>query len=155
VSPAALRWLERVHAIVAWAATVALLGAAFLGARARPLFPRRAARIAGATAVGLLGAAGGLGLALHEPYRERLRQRLFLGAPALGWLFERKQSAAFAAVLLAVSALATRAYLERVGPAAPGARDLRRSAALAWTASAALALAASIASAIVARRAHF
>ncbi len=145
-----LRWIERLHAVLAWAATIALIVTAWLGARSEGT--RRAVRVAGVTAVGLVLAAGGLGLALHNPYRARLRQRLFLDSLELGWLFERKQNAAFAAVLLAVSALATCVQLERGGA---GARDLRRSATLAWTASAALALAASVASAIVARRAHF
>jgi hypothetical protein len=153
VSPAALRSLERVHAIVSWTATLTLLVTTWIVTRSERT--GRAARIAGATAVGLICAAAALGLALHDPYRARLRQRLFIGSPALGWLFERKQNAAFAAVLLGLCALATHACLERGGPAAPGARDLRRSAVLAWTASAALALAASIASAIVARHARF
>lgn len=150
MSPATLRSIERLHAVVAWAATAALVATAWLGAR--PAETRRAVRLLGAAAVALILTAGGLGLALHDPYRARLRQRLFLDSLELGWLFERKQNAAFAAMLLAVSALAIRMQLER---GAPGARDLRRSAALAWAASAALALAASIASTLVARRAHF
>lgn len=153
MTPAVLRSLEGAHAVVAWAATIALLVTAWIVVRSTST--RRAARRAGATAIGLVCAAAALGLALHDPYRSRLRQRLFLGSPALGWLFERKQNAAFAAVFLGLSAMCTLVCLERGGPYAPGARDLRRSAALAWTASAALALAASIASAIVARRAHF
>jgi hypothetical protein len=152
MSPDALRTVERLHAAVAWAATGALALAAWLFLRS----PQRgrAVRAAGVAAVALALLAAGTGLALHDPYRGRLRQRLFVEAPALGWLFERKQHAAFAAVLLGVSALATLAQIERTTPGAE-ARDLRRAAGLAWTASAVLALAATIASAIVARRAHF
>ena len=153
MSPAALRSIERAHAIVSWGATLALLVTTWMVTRSERT--RRAARVAGATAVGLICAAAALGLALHDPYRAHLRQRLFIRSPALGWLFERKQNAAFAALFLGLCALATLVCLERGGPAAPGTRDLRRSAALAWTASAALALAASIASAVVARHAHF
>jgi hypothetical protein len=153
VSIAGLRSVERLHAVVAWAATIALGVTAWLCVRKQGT--RRAVRVAGATAVGLVLAAGGLGLALHDPYRARLRQRLFLGSLELGWLFERKQNAAFGAMLLGVSALATLEQLERSAAGGPGTRELRRSAALAWVASAVLALAASIASAIVARRAHF
>src|SRR6185312_5465887 len=94
----------------------------------------------------------GLGLALHDTYRSRLRQRLFVQAPALGWLFERKLHAAFAATLLAVGGLALLGALARDERAA---RELRRSALLAWCAAAALSVFASIASALVARHARF
>ncbi len=106
----------------------------------------------------LLLVASGLGLALHDTYRAKLRQRLFIGTPSLGWLFERKLHVAFAATLLGVGALATLARLDRArldGAGAQERRDLARGAALAWGASAVLALAASVASAIVGRRAHF
>jgi hypothetical protein len=142
--------LERWHAIASWAATAVIALSAWLFVRSSPW--RRAA--SAAAAVLALGAAG-TGLWLHDPYRSRLRQRLFLDAPSLGWLFERKQHLAFAAVLLALSALATQARLSLDPEGAPGARDLHRAAALAWTSSALLALAASIASTIVARRASF
>ncbi len=150
MSPEALRSLVRWHALLAWAATAGLFAAAWLFARASPV--RRAA---GAAAVGLVLVAGGLGLALSDPYRARLRQRLFVDAPGLGWLFERKLHLAFAAVFLAVSALAMTLRLDREPAGSVAARDLRRAAALGWTASAALALAASIASALVGGRAHF
>jgi hypothetical protein len=150
MSPEMLRTVERLHAVVAWAAAAALAATAWLFLRSQ-----RAARLAGAAAVALALGTAGLGFSLHDPYRSKLRQRLFVEAPALGWLFERKQHAAFAAVLLGVSALATLLRAERAAPGTKDASDLRRTAALAWTASATLALAASIASAIVARRAHF
>jgi hypothetical protein len=145
-----LHALARLHALAAWAATAGLVAAAWLFARGA-----RTRRLAGGIAAALVLAAAGLGVALHDPYRAHLRQRLFVEAPGLGWLFERKLHLAFAAVLLAVSALATALHLDRRPPGAAGARDLQRAAALGWTASAALALAASIASAIVAGRAHF
>ncbi len=153
-----LRSIERIHGVVAWAATLALVASASLCARSGPgrsPGTRRAARLAGVTAVGLALAAGALGLALHDPYRARLRQRLFLESLELGWLFERKQNIAFAAVLLGVSAFAALVQLGRVAPGAPDARDLWRSATLAWAGAALLALAASIASVIVARHSHF
>jgi hypothetical protein len=99
-----------------------------------------------------------LGAALDEGYRAHLRQRLFLAAPALGWLFERKVHVAFGAVLLGVAAAALTAVRHRteVRPGdAPVARELGRGAAIAWTAAAVLAVAASVASAVVARRAGF
>jgi hypothetical protein len=152
MSPEMLRTVARLHALVAWAAAAALAVTAWLFLRSP--WKRPAARLAGAAAIGLALVTAGLGLSLDDAYRAKLRQRLFVEAPALGWLFERKQHAAFAAVLLGVSALATLVRAERAS-GTKDASDLRRAAALAWTASAALALAASIASAIVARRAHF
>ena len=149
MTPEGLRTLERVHALTAWAATAALALAAWLFLRSSSL-----RRVAGVAAAVLAVVTAGLGLWLHDPYRSRLRQRLFLDAPSLGWLFERKQNLAFAAVLLAASALASQALLAR-DPGRPGARDLRRAAALGWVASAVAALVASVISAVVARRAHF
>lgn len=152
MSPEALRSLARVHGIASWAATAALLAAAWVFSSGRAPQLRR---VVSGVAVVLVLAAAGLGVALHDPYRARLRQRLFLSSPALGWLFERKQHFAFAAVLLALGALAVVVRLDRGPAGVPGARDLRRAALLAWAASAALALAASIASVIVAGRARF
>lgn len=154
MSPGAVATVARLHAALAWAATAALLAAPFLArkgaARARPV-----AIAIRAAAVGLLLSAGALGFLLHEPYRAKIRQRLFIDAPGLGWLFERKLHMAFAASLLGVSALAAILAQGRAPADAPSRRGLSRGAALSWGASAALALAASIAGAIVARRAHF
>lgn len=41
-----------------------------------------------------------MGLLLHMPFQSRLRQKLFIKAAAVGWMFERKEHAAFGAVLL-------------------------------------------------------
>jgi uncharacterized membrane protein len=145
-----LRLIERVHAVAAWAATFGLVAAAALAASPR----RRSLRPVLAMATALLVAAAALGVLLHDPFRYRLRQRLFIEAPALGWLFERKQHAAFAAVMLAVCALAAFFRHERAGTG-DEAETLRGTATLAGLAAAGLALAASIASLIVARHAHF
>ncbi len=144
-----LRLLEHVHALLAWVGTLGLVLAAWLFLRSSASTRTRAV---GATAVALLAVAAMIGLALQAPYRRLVRQRLFVMSPSLGWLFERKQHAAFGALLLGVSALASLLLCAR---RLPGARSYRRSSAVAWTASAALALFASIASAIVAGRAHF
>ncbi len=150
MSPEALRSLAHVHAIVAWIATAALMvTAALLALRERA---RRAWVASGIAAAALVITTSGIGLALHDAYRARLRQRLFVASPSLGWLFERKLHAAFAATLLAVGGLALLVGMARAPRAA---RDLRRSARLAWTLAAALAIFASIASAIVAPHARF
>jgi hypothetical protein len=56
---------------------------------------------------------------LYTPYREKLRQSIFLDAPAIGRLFERKEHLAFGVVVLAWAGAA--AYF-----AAPHARDAVR-----------------------------
>jgi hypothetical protein len=153
VSVEALWTLERAHAVIAWLATAALVMAAWVAVRGRP--PRRGALATGGAALALVIAAGATGLALHDPYRARLRQRLFLRSMQLGWLFEQKQHLAFAALLFAVAASASLGALALAEHPPALARDLRRSAALAGTAAALFAVAASVASAIVARTARF
>ncbi|MFT3767079.1 MAG: hypothetical protein QM820_16400 [Minicystis sp.] len=150
-----LRAIARLHALVAWLATATLIAAAATHVIARA---RRFSTTLGAAAAVLALAAGGLGLALHDGYRARLRQRLFLASPSLGWLFERKQHLAFGAVLLAVAAAAITVVTQRMEARPDHAsitRELRKGAQMAWTASALLALAASLASMIVAGRMRF
>ena len=137
--------IERLHGLIAWIATAALVLAAW----------RRRAGVS-AIAASLAVAAAGLGLGLDDGYRGRIRQRLFVQSASLGWLFERKLHVAFGAVVLAVGAAAALMALRLVearggGPAL--ARDLRRSAAIAAVGSAILAIAAAVMSAIVTSRA--
>ncbi|APR85209.1 Hypothetical protein A7982_10558 [Minicystis rosea] len=150
-----LRSLARLHALAAWIATAALIAAAVVHVHDKS---RRLSAWLAAAAATLSLLAGGLGMALHDGYRARIRQRLFLASASLGWLFERKQHLAFGAVLLAVAGAALTAVTQRV-ESRPGsddlARELRRGARVAWTASALLALTASIASAWVAKRMTF
>jgi hypothetical protein len=156
VSVEELRALERAHGIAAWAATAALIAAAWV------VFRRPARRwlgiAAGAGAALSITLAGGLGVLLDDAYRSRVRQRLFVEAPGLGWLFERKEHLAFGAMLLGWSALfalgAARLLPEERGAAALSG-ELRRAARVGLLASALLAIVASVASAIVARRASF
>lgn len=151
----ALRALARWHGVIAWLATAALVAAAWAHASERA---RRLAAALGVLAATLALAAGGLGFAMHDGYRARLRQKLFLQSATLGWLFERKLHLAFAAVLLAVAAAAITIARRRV-EARPNAeaatRELRRAAMIAWTASAVLALTASVTSVLVAGRMSF
>lgn len=120
----------------------------------------RSARAVLAAAV--LGAATFVtGAALHGPFQGKLRQRLFLASEALGWLFERKEHAAFGALALTLSALFA-TWAERAargglsGSAGAGtARTLRRAALVGLAAAlvlSALSLAVSVA---VARRVGF
>jgi hypothetical protein len=151
VSPATLHLVARAHAVAAWVATAALIVALPLQIRARKGRVTLAISAAAALAVTL---AGALGVLLEATYRAKIRQRLFVQSPTLGWLFERKEHLAFGAILFAWCTLSTMvaAQLSR-DPARAG--DLRAAARLAAIASAGLALAASVMAAIVARRAHF
>jgi hypothetical protein len=152
----ALRAIERAHAVVAWLATIAALLAAV---RAHGRDPGRRASLAPASLGALLLlVACASGLLLDEGYRSRLRQRLFVASPAMGWLFERKLHLAFGALLLAITGVASLLGGRRAHDVARGEatrRSLARAATLALTSAALLALAASIAGALVARRTMF
>jgi hypothetical protein len=151
VSPATLHLVARAHAVAAWVATAALVVAIPLQIRARRGRVTLAISVAAAIAVTL---AGGLGVLLEATYRAKIRQRLFVQSPTLGWLFERKEHLAFGAIVLAWATLSTM-VAARLSRDPARAADLRAAARLAAIASAGLALAASVMAAIVARPAHF
>lgn len=161
----ALRRIASVHGLLAWI-SAALLGlAAGLLARRSPTPQQRQiqkpALAVSALATALAALVSGFGMLLHEPYLNRLRQRIFVKDPALGWLFERKEHFAFGSLGLALSGLASLAALALLERrlARPGtsilAPSLRRAALTAYAASAGLALAACILSTLVARRFRF
>lgn len=91
-----VRLFEHVHGHLGWLAAAVLVHPAIL-LRSRT---RRAHGAVG-LAAGLVTLASGIGAWLYVAYRERLKQRIFLGAPAIGLLFERKEHLAFGAVVLA------------------------------------------------------
>jgi hypothetical protein len=91
-----LRLAEHVHGHLGWLAAALLVHPAIV-LRHRT---RRAHLAVGlSTAAVTIGSA--LGAWLYVAYRERLKQQIFLGSPAVGFLFERKEHLAFGAVLLA------------------------------------------------------
>jgi hypothetical protein len=168
LAPATLEALRRIaaaHGLLAWISAALLAIAAGLLARRRPL-PRYAIA-ASALATALTAIVSGLGMLLHEPYLSRLRQRIFVKDPALGWLFERKEHFAFGSLGLALGGLTSlvvfvlveRRFIRgtNVGsaPTSPVLIALRRAVLTAYIASAALALAACILSTLVARRFSF
>ncbi len=114
-----LRLLEHVHGHLGWLAAAALVHPAIL-LRHR----RRRAHVSVALAVTLVTAVGGLGVAIYGDYRDRLKQSMFIHAPRVGWLFERKEHLAFGAVVLAWAGafayFASRAGPGIGGPARPG-----------------------------------
>lgn len=79
-----------------WLAVLALVHPAVLLAR-----PRRRAVLAVVLATGLVTFVGALGTVLYPPYRNTLKQRLFVQSPSIGWLFERKEHLAVGAIALA------------------------------------------------------
>ncbi len=120
----------------------------------RSCFVRRAwfARAAAVAFVALL-LAFATGMRLDAPFRTFARQRLFVASSALGWLFERKLHASFAALGLSLAAACAIAASARLSPEA--APDARRAAHLASLAAAAFALFATLASLAVAQHVGF
>jgi len=165
VTVEALRRIASVHGLLAWISAALLgLAAGLLARRSPTAQPHQKPALAvSALATAFAALVSGLGALLHEPYLNRLRQRIFVKDPALGWLFERKEHFAFGSLGLALTALASLAalaLLERrlARPGAPAstlAPSLRRAALTAYAASAGLALAACILSTLVARRFRF
>jgi hypothetical protein len=91
-----VRLAEHVHGHLGW------LAAAVLAHPAIVLRDRaRRAHLAVGLAAGLPTLTAAIGVALYGPYREKLKQGIFLASPRVGWLFERKEHLAFGAVLLA------------------------------------------------------
>jgi hypothetical protein len=90
-----LRVLEHVHGHLGWLSAAALLHPAILLRS-----PRRNAHLAVWLATGFLTVTGALGAYLYAPYRDQVKQQLFIHAPAVGYLFERKEHLAFGAILL-------------------------------------------------------
>lgn len=88
--------LEHVHGHAGWLAAAALVHPAILLRK-----PNRRAHLSVALATGLVTAVGAAGAYLYGEYRDRLKQGIFLKAPSIGWLFERKEHLAFAAIVLA------------------------------------------------------
>jgi hypothetical protein len=127
------RMFAHIHGHAGWLAAAALLHPALLLRRAD-----RRAHLSVSLATVFVTIAAGAGLAIYPAYSTRLRQAIFLGAPSVGWLFERKEHLAFGAVFLAWAgalsyAAAWRAHAELRAP-------LRVFARRAFAAAAALAV---------------
>ena len=133
-----VRLFERVHGHLGWLAVAALVHPAILLRD-----PRRRADLSVTLSVALVTVAAAVGVGLYGSYTGTLKQQIFLHAPAVGLLFERKEHLAFGAVLLAwTGAVAYTVDVRR--PRAAGAPDalrtaLRRLAFHAYVGAAALA----------------
>ena len=93
-----LRVLERVHGHIGWLSVAALLHPAILLRN-----PKRRARLAVVVATALVVVTAFIGGCMYPSYRERIRRHIFIGAPRIGWLFERKEHLAVGAVGLALA----------------------------------------------------
>ena len=141
-----LRWLEHLHGHAGWLTAVALVHPAIVLRRLE-----RRASWAVWLSTGLVTAVCAAGVCLYGPYRERLKQGIFQKAPSIGWLFERKEHLAFAA--LAFAWLGAVAYVGARFAGDDGHRTLRRLAHRSYIVAAAIALlAASLGTAVATYR---
>ncbi len=138
-----LRVAEHVHGHLGWLAAIALVHPAILLRRT----PRRAHLAVGLAVAGVT-AVGAIGVALYGDFRDRLRQSIFAGAPAMGYLFERKEHLAFGAILFAWAGGIAYAAATRVD--GDVRVSLRRAAHWAFVASAAMAVVAAAFGTVVA-----
>jgi hypothetical protein len=122
---------EHVHGHIGWLAAIALVHpAVILRRRARRAHLSVALSVATATLAGAIGAA------LYPAYRERLRQPIFATAPTVGYLFERKEHLAFAAIVFAWTGAVAYVGAEAKGLDAKTRDALRKSAHWAFVAAA-------------------
>ena len=92
-----LRFVEHVHGHLGWLGVAALLHPAVLLRRRK-----RRARLSVSLATGVVVLTALLGAWIYPSYRDRIKQHLFIEAPKLGWMFERKEHMAVAAVAFAL-----------------------------------------------------
>jgi hypothetical protein len=128
-----VRVAEHIHGHLGWLAAAALLHPAILLRN-----PQRKAHLSVALCTGFATLEGALGIWLYGPYRDRLKQHLFIEARWVGLMFERKEHLAFGAILLAWAGAS--AYAAASGARAPIKAPLRKFAFHAFVVSAALAL---------------
>jgi hypothetical protein len=137
-----VRIAEHVHGHLGWLAAAVLVHPAILLRH-----PKRKAHLAVALAVLLPTVVGALGMWVYGPYRDRIKQSIFLDAPSVGLLFERKEHLAFGAILLSWAGAA--AYALAIRADEPSRESLRIFAFRAFVASAALALIVAVLGTIV------
>jgi hypothetical protein len=138
-----VRLLEHVHGHLGWLAAAILVHPALV-LRNRT---RRAHWAVGLSA-GFVTVAAAIGVWLYVAYRERLKQDIFMNAPAVGLLFERKEHLAFGAVVLAWAGAAAYFAAPRATPETRA--RLRTVAFRAFCASAALAILVAVLGTVVA-----
>jgi hypothetical protein len=92
-----LRLLERIHGHLGWLSVAALLHPAIILRR-----PTRKAPLAVSLATGFVVVTALFGATIYPLYRDRIKQHIFIEAPRVGWMFERKEHLAVGAVAFAL-----------------------------------------------------
>jgi hypothetical protein len=138
-----LKLAEHVHGHLGWLAAATLAHPAFV-LRSRT----RRAHLAVGLSTLIVTVAAAIGMWLYVAYRERLKQGIFLHAPAVGLLFERKEHLAFGAVMLAWAGSA--AYLGARRAEGATRERLRTLAFRAFASAAALAVVVAVLGTVVA-----
>ncbi len=98
MSDLVLRWLQHVHGHCGWLSVAALLHPAIVLRS-----PKRRAALSASLSAALVVATASLGAMIYPAYRVTVRRSIFLDAPRLGWMFERKEHLAVGAVVFAVA----------------------------------------------------
>jgi hypothetical protein len=93
-----LRVLEHIHGHLGWLSVAALAHPAILLRNTK-----RRARLSVSLATGFVVATALFGVAIYPLYREKIKQHIFIEAPRVGWMFERKEHLAVGAVALALA----------------------------------------------------
>jgi hypothetical protein len=137
------RMIAHLHGHAGWLAAAALVHPAILLRT-----PTRRAHLSVLLATLTVTLAAAFGVTIYPLYSSRLRQAIFVSAPTIGWLFERKEHLAFGAVLLAWAGAAAYVAAWRADDALSG--PLRAFAWRAFVAAAALAVAVAAIGTIVA-----
>jgi hypothetical protein len=148
-TPGLVRALAHVHGHLGWLAVAALAHPAWL---LRTGERRARGAVGGATALTTL--AVGLGLWLYPHYRACIKHDLFVEAAAFGWLFERKEHAAFGALAFAWAGCLAHAATPPAGEPAQK-RSLARAAWVAFVCATLCALGAAAAGTAVASKRGF
>jgi hypothetical protein len=128
-----VRIVERIHGHLGWLAAIALIHPAILLRN-----HKRRAHLSVGLATGGITLVFAIGASIYGAYRDRLRQHLFQDAPPVGYLFERKEHLAFAALLLAWSGAL--AYLAAMRAEGETRESLRKAAHWAFVIAAAMAV---------------
>ena len=138
-----VRVAEHVHGHAGWLAAAVLVHPAIILRKSR-----RKAHLAVALAAVIPTLVGALGAWIYGPYRDRIKQGIFIESRAIGLLFERKEHFAFAAILLGWAGAC--AYGLALRAEEPLREGLRTFAFRAFVAAAALAVVVAVLGTIVA-----
>jgi hypothetical protein len=138
-----VRVAAHIHGHLGWLSAATLVHPAIILRQ-----KKRRAHIAVLVAALLPTLAGALGVWIYGPYRDRIKQHIFIDAPSIGLLFERKEHLAFGAILLSWAAGA--AYLLAIRAEDPLRGLLRTFAHRGFVASAALAVVVALLGTVVA-----